>query len=179
MRFENGPVKYEIDFQHRKEKMLVPPTAAPEKQKEREVQITTCAISVNDSGNVTQQVSAHTICRPPDQFSKPLGRKLALTRALKISGLKSEDKEFIWEQYIKSLDTKRMVIAGFGVTHQGLLFIQTPTKDLVKATKAWQSYETFKKKTGHGAHVGAVPACPLPMDHPFFSDPDKYGFKKV
>lgn len=180
MRFEDKyGKKYEVDFGHRKQKMTVPPNAPANKQKEVEALITSCGISVNDNGKMTQ-VSAQSICRPPDQFSKPLGRKLALTRALKISGLTEDEKALIWDTYIKSLDTKRRVVAGFGTTNQGLLFIQTPTKLFAKATKEWQSNQSFNKKAqAKGTDQRPTVACPLPMDHPFFVDPDKYGFKVV
>lgn len=176
MRFENGAKKYEVDFYHRKDKVMVPPNAPPEKQKEKESQITTCNISVNDNGAMSQ-VTAQAICRPPDQFSKPLGRKLALTRALKISGLSEEEKKLIWDKYMKSLDTKRKVISGFGVQVQGLVFVQTPTKAFATAVREWQSNHAFNARAvANGTSQRPSVACPLPMEHPYFSESSKHGF---
>lgn len=177
MRFENGSLKFEVDFQHRKQKVMVPPNAVPEKQKEVEAQITTCAIRVEGTNSGELNVSAQSICRPPDQFSKPLGRKLALTRALKISGLSDESKKLIWETYLKSLDVKRRMVVGSTPATEGLTFIQTPKKQFASAIREWQANDAYNRKAVANAtsQRPSVP-CPLPMEHPYFVAPLKYGF---
>ncbi len=45
------------------------------------------------------------ICHPFDQFNKRVGRKIALTRALKLMtskyGMTKDFRKFIWEEYFK------------------------------------------------------------------------------
>jgi hypothetical protein len=59
--------------------------------------VTTCTITNMQTGN--ELGVGEAICRPPDQFSRPKGRKLALARALKKLGsrhvveLASQDPE--------------------------------------------------------------------------------------
>jgi hypothetical protein len=179
MRFESEGVKYEVDFQHRKEKVTVPPNAPKEKQVVKEAQITTCSI-IQEGPDGGHSTTAQAICRPPDQFSKPLGRKLALTRALKISGLSENMKKAIWDKYLQSLDVKRKSIAGNSSETQGLWFIQTPKKMFVSAVQDWQSNNAFNRKASiAGTSMRPSVPCPLPMEHPFFSDPEGFGFKAL
>ena len=155
----------------------MPPNAPKEKQVVKEAQITTCSIFQEGPGGGKSTV-AQAICRPPDQFSKPLGRKLALTRALKISGLSDNVKKMIWEKYIQSLEVRRKSVVGNTPATQGLWFIQTPKKLYLSAVQEWQSSNAFNlKAVAAGTSQRPSTACPLPMEHPFFSDPEAHGFQ--
>ena len=55
---------------------------------------TTCTMRI---GPVIFAQAAY--CGPQDNFSKEAGRKIALTRALKMSGLSKLERKAVWERY--------------------------------------------------------------------------------
>lgn len=46
-------------------------------------------------------VSGGAYCRPPDQFCKATGRRIALTKALKASNLTKEERREVWTEYFE------------------------------------------------------------------------------
>lgn len=61
---------------------------------------TTCFIRLGlEFVESTKLFYGESICIPTDNLNKPLGRKLALTRALEQTELEAKDRQAIWNKY--------------------------------------------------------------------------------
>jgi hypothetical protein len=60
-------------------------------------QIATCVIELEPNG---LGIQGHAACSPKDRFVYEIGRKIALTRALRKSGWSKDQRRQFWKQYL-------------------------------------------------------------------------------
>lgn len=61
---------------------------------------TVCQIvSIDSGGNTSVLSEAASMCNPRDNFSKDIGRRLALTKALRKSNYSKSERSLIWQSY--------------------------------------------------------------------------------
>ena len=73
---------YRIAFDHGERDHAVPKTKKSSAVSEKRW-VTTCSIWLQPKrGDIKLVASGRAVCRPPDKFSRPEGRKLALARAV-------------------------------------------------------------------------------------------------
>ena len=159
----------------------------------RKAFVTTVTVTVED---VLSPMVASTVCHPMDEkyivFGHRLsfyevkdagldpenfpvvrdavaGQILALKKALEMLAVPRSIRGMVWKEFHQALKTRLKVVAD----ESGNMFVQAPIKRLVAMDR------NYRRALASCAEGIPVALCPLPMDHPYFLTPEKFGLKEL